>query len=84
MGRRKRNKRGKGSAIPERAEMTEYDGKCHCGETTWTVKLDEGSHVLWWVEGVFFLLLLFRRGGEYVGKGKGIPLPPRLIGQVNK
>ena len=27
--------------------MTTYNGKCHCGETEWTVKLDEPGHVLW-------------------------------------
>jgi len=26
-----------------------YDGKCHCGQTTWTVKLDkeQSKHILW-------------------------------------
>ncbi|KAK0509099.1 hypothetical protein JMJ35_008470 [Cladonia borealis] len=26
--------------------MTEYQGRCHCGETEWTVKLGDEAHIL--------------------------------------
>ncbi|KAL8665624.1 MAG: hypothetical protein Q9202_002128 [Teloschistes flavicans] len=26
--------------------MPEYNGRCHCGQTEWTVKLDDPSHIL--------------------------------------
>lgn len=31
------------------ANMTTYNGKCHCGQTEWTVKMDDSSanHILW-------------------------------------
>ena len=27
--------------------MSEIKGKCHCGQTEWTVKLEDKAHVLW-------------------------------------
>ena len=29
--------------------MTTYTGKCHCGQTEWTTKLDGEAHILWYV-----------------------------------
>lgn len=31
--------------------MTDFQGKCHCGNTKWTAKLeqDQQSHILWYV-----------------------------------
>ena len=31
------------------AIMTTYNGKCHCGQTEWTTKLDGEAHILWYV-----------------------------------
>ena len=28
--------------------MTTYQGRCHCGQTEWTTKLDGGAHILWY------------------------------------
>ena len=27
--------------------MTTYHGKCHCGQTEWTTKIDGDAHILW-------------------------------------
>ena len=31
--------------------MTTFNGKCHCGQTEWTVELpkDSQAHILWYV-----------------------------------
>ncbi|KAI4216519.1 MAG: hypothetical protein LQ351_001008 [Letrouitia transgressa] len=29
--------------------MTTYKGHCHCGQVEWTVKLEDASHILWFV-----------------------------------
>lgn len=38
------------------AIMTTYNGRCHCGEVEWTVKLEQSAHVLWYVVSLHFLL----------------------------
>jgi hypothetical protein len=30
--------------------MTEYKGRCHCGQVEWTAKVPEAAHILWSVE----------------------------------
>lgn len=40
--------------------MTNYNGRCHCGQTEWTVKLDEANHVLCHCQACKLL-----SGGEY-------------------
>ena len=27
--------------------MTTYNGRCHCGQTQWTTKLDGDASILW-------------------------------------
>lgn len=29
--------------------MTTYHGRCHCGQTEWTTKIDGDAHILWYV-----------------------------------
>ena len=29
------------------AIMSEVKGHCHCGQTEWTVKIEDKAHVLW-------------------------------------
>ena len=36
--------------------MTTYNGACHCGQTEWTVKLDEVNHILWYQPIQLFVL----------------------------
>jgi hypothetical protein len=51
----KSNQAEKGAPQKEITEhqitMTTYNGRCHCGQTNWTVKLDkeQEGHILWYV-----------------------------------
>lgn len=37
------------SLLEFKPTMTTYKGHCHCGQVEWTVKLEDASHILWFV-----------------------------------
>lgn len=63
------------------SSMSEYKGKCHCGQTEWMAKVETPEHILWSVLTMSLVLpfnTMALTGGHYLA----IAIPARSSAEV--